>query len=136
MPLILLVDDEEDIRWSLRQILKHEDYQFSEADSGYAALESVKKTVPDLVILDLRMPQLDGFETMKKLLELESDLSVLVLTGIDSVKSAVEAMKQGAMDYLVKPVDHDELRLAVRRLKIMGVVGPDHGDAERPRDPK
>jgi two-component system response regulator AtoC len=115
MPSILIVDDEEDIRWSVKQILKNKENQFLEAESGRAALLVLQKTTPDVVILDLRMPELDGLETLEKLLHIEPLLPVVVLTGVDAVKSAVQAMKSGAVDYLVKPVNHEELRLVVNR---------------------
>lgn len=115
MPSILIVDDEEDIRWSVKQILKSNENQFLEAESGRAALQVLQKTTPDVVILDLRMPELDGLETLEKLLHIEPLLPVVVLTGVDAVKSAVQAMKVGAVDYLVKPVNHEELRLVVSR---------------------
>src|SRR5262245_30766818 len=103
MPSILLVDDEEDIRWSLKLILKDENYRFQEASSGREALDRIREQIPDMVILDLRMSEMDGLQTMEQLLLVEPSLPVLVLTGVDSVKSAVQAMKLGAMDYLVKP---------------------------------
>jgi DNA-binding NtrC family response regulator len=115
MPLILIVDDEEDIRWSLKQILRNHDFTFQEASSGKVALELVAQMLPDLVILDLRMPEMDGMETMGKLFQLEPSLPIVVLTGVDSAKIAVQAMKMGAVDYLTKPVDHDELVLVVKK---------------------
>jgi DNA-binding NtrC family response regulator len=115
MPLILLVDDEDDIRWSLKRILKNEAYEFGEAGSGREALAFLQHTVPDLVILDLRMSEMDGLQTMEALLQIEQNLPILILTGVEAVKSAVQAMKLGAVDYLVKPVDHDELRMVVRK---------------------
>jgi two-component system response regulator AtoC len=114
-PLILLVDDDEEIRWSLKQFLKGDDYEFAEAESGNVACDLIRKTIADLVILDLRMPQMDGFQTLEKLLQIEPTLPVLILTGNDSVKGAVQAMRLGAVDYLVKPVDRDEFRLIVRK---------------------
>lgn len=115
MALILLVDDEEDIRWSLKRILKSEEYEFAEASGGREALAYIHHHAADLVILDLRMSEMDGLQTMQALLQMEPNLPVLILTGVDAVKSAVQAMKLGAVDYLVKPVDHDELRMVVRK---------------------
>jgi len=115
MPSILIVDDEEDVRWSLKQILKAPDNSFLEAASGRTAIQILARTVPDVVLLDLRMPEMEGLETLEKLLELEPWMPVIVITGVDSVKSAVQALKKGAVDYLVKPPDHDELRAAVNR---------------------
>ena len=115
MPSILIVDDEEDIRWSIKQILKASDLAFLEADSGRAAIQVFGRTVPDAVILDLRMPEMDGFEVLEKILELEPWMPVIVITGVDEVKSAVQALKMGASEYLVKPPEHEELRSAVRR---------------------
>jgi two-component system response regulator AtoC len=115
MPLILLVDDDEEVRWSLKQFLKGEDYEFAEAGSGQEGCEFIQRKTADLVILDLRMPGMDGFQTLEKLIQIESSIQVLILTGNDSVKGAVQAMKLGAADYLVKPVDPEEFRLVVRK---------------------
>jgi two-component system, NtrC family, response regulator AtoC len=115
MPLILLVDDDEEVRWSLKQFLKGEDYEFAEAGSGQEGCEFIQRKTADLVILDLRMPGMDGFQTLERLIQIESSIQVLILTGNDSVKGAVQAMKLGAADYLVKPVDPEEFRLVVRK---------------------
>jgi DNA-binding NtrC family response regulator len=115
MPLILLVDDDEEVRWSLKQFLKGENYNFGDADSGKTASEYIRTKAADLVILDLRMPEMDGFQTLENLLQIEPSLPVLILTGNDSVKGAVQAMKMGAIDYLVKPVDREEFRMVVRK---------------------
>lgn len=115
MPLILLVDDDDEVRWSLKQFLKGEDYEFAEAESGNAACDFIRNKIADLVILDLRMPEMDGFQTLEKLLQIEPTLPVLILTGNDSVKGAVQAMKLGAVDYLVKPVDSEEFRMVARK---------------------
>lgn len=115
MALILLVDDDDEIRWSLKQFLKGDAYEFAEADSGTDACGFIQDRVADLVILDLRMPGMDGFQTLERLLQIEPTLPVLILTGNDSVKGAVQAMKLGAVDYLVKPVDRDEFRMVVRK---------------------
>src|SRR4029078_7808094 len=99
----------------VKQILKGDDNVFFEAESGRDAIQMLRRSMPDVILLDLRMPEMDGFETLEKLLEIEPWLPVIVLTGVDAVKSVVDAMKMGATDYLVKPVGHEELRFAVSK---------------------
>jgi DNA-binding NtrC family response regulator len=108
-PKILVIDDEGAIRDSLRMILEYEDYQFVGAASGQEGLAAVQRERPDLVLLDIKMPGMDGMELQARLKEADPDLTVIIMTGYASVETAVQALKLGAYDYITKPVDPDEL---------------------------
>ncbi len=105
---LLIVDDEAGIRDSLRLLLK-QNFEVLVAADGRQALETVEKQKPDLILLDIMMPVLDGIETLKALRERQNNTPVVMLTAANTVRSAVEAMKLGAVDYLNKPFDIDEL---------------------------
>ena len=112
---ILIVDDEETMRDACRQVLAPEGFVLDEASSGDAAVEVMRRESFDLVILDLKMPRVDGMEILKRLQQENPDTAAIVITGYPSVESAVEAMKLGAADFLPKPFTPDVLRLTVRR---------------------
>ncbi|MFQ5706377.1 MAG: sigma-54-dependent transcriptional regulator [bacterium] len=113
---ILIVDDERDMRWALAQILTAQDYKTFEANSGEEALRMVQDRVPDVILLDKMMPgSMDGIETLKRIKELESSVPIIILTACGEVKTAVEAVKLGAYDYITKPFDEDELILTIHR---------------------
>jgi len=108
MRKVLVVDDEASIRSSLSLLLKS-NFQVCTASDGQEALEVFDSESPDIVLLDLMMPRLDGIETLKQLREKNHSLPVIMLSAANTVKSAVEAMKLGALDYLNKPFDVEEL---------------------------
>jgi two-component system KDP operon response regulator KdpE len=116
---ILVVDDERQVRRALRAILLNEGGMVIEAQSGVEALEEVEAEHPDLVLLDLNMPGLDGFETCAQIRS-RSDVPIVVVTVRDSERDVVRALDAGADDYLVKPFGTKELlariRAAVRRV--------------------
>ena len=116
---VLVVDDEALIRWSLAERLKSEGYDVLEADTGQAALDQLPEGV-DLVLLDFRLPDTDGVSVLRKIKEFDQDILVILLTAYASVRAAVEAMRQGAIDYVAKPFDNDELRAAVARALELG----------------
>ena len=105
---ILVVDDEQNIRESLRLLLKQK-FEVSTAPDGVEALEIIERERPDLVLLDVVMPRLDGIETLQKIKERDPSIHVVMLTATNTVKTAVSAMKFGATDYLNKPFDIEEL---------------------------
>ncbi len=116
MSRILIVDDERDMRWILANILKSENYDISEAESGEKAINMIKKFSPELVILDKMIPgKMDGIEVLKQIKKLDSSISVIMLTAIGDSKSIVKAVKMGAFDYIVKPFDDEELLITVSR---------------------
>ncbi len=113
---ILVVDDEEAQRMLLAGFLEKKDYTVTTAASGKEAIDKNRITGFDLVILDLKMPEIDGIETMAKMKEIDPETDFIILTGYGTVESAVEAMKLGAYDYLNKPINLDELELMIERI--------------------
>ena len=106
--IVLVVDDEPSIRRFLVKALRDEGYQAHEAADGAQALESVKLLAPDLMILDLMMPVMDGMDVCRSIRK-ESDTPIIILSAIDSRMSKVQCLRMGADDYMEKPVDIDEL---------------------------
>ena len=100
---ILIVEDEEDTLHGLRKILSNQGHKVEIAGSGSASLEKVQKSNFDIVVTDLRMPDVDGIELLRKVKELYSETIVIVITGYGTVENAVEAMKLGAYDYITGP---------------------------------
>ncbi len=114
---ILIVDDDETQRSLLAGYLKKRDYTITTAVSGLEAIEKNQVKGFDLAILDLKMPEIDGIETMAKMKEIDPETYFIILTGYGTVETAVEAMKIGAYDYLSKPINLDELELIVERIR-------------------
>jgi len=113
---ILIADDEEAMRDACRQVLAPQGFVLKEASSGDGALEILRRECFDLVILDLRMPRVDGMEVLRRVQQESPGTATVVITGFATVESAVEAMKLGAADFLPKPFTPDLLRLTVRRV--------------------
>jgi len=113
---ILVVDDEEAQRTLLAGFLEKKDYTVTTAALGKEAIDKNRTAGFDLVILDLKMPEIDGIETMAKMKEIDPETDFIILTGYGTVESAVEAMKLGAYDYLNKPINLDELELMIERI--------------------
>jgi two-component system response regulator AtoC len=116
MDKILVVDDERDIRRALEFVLTREGYEVETASNGIEAVEKIMKEDISLVLTDLRMEGMDGFDVLKKTLEMDSSCPVIIMTAYGSIESAVEAMKRGAVDYIVKPFIHEELKLTIKRV--------------------
>ena len=113
---ILVADDDESIRSLLVALLSGEGYEVAEAKSGSEVLRGVPQLDPNLLILDLRMPDMDGIEIMRRLSGQDQKVPVLMLTAYGTASSAIEATKLGAYDYLTKPFEIDDVLLRVRRL--------------------
>jgi len=111
---ILVVDDEVGTRESLRMILKG-DYEVHLAKDAEEAFVRIKQHIPDLILLDILLPDLDGLKVLERIKQNDSDMIVIMITATKTVKTAVEAMKLGAYDYVTKPFDIDELRLIINR---------------------
>jgi DNA-binding NtrC family response regulator len=111
---ILLVDDEEIVLRSCQRILGG-DYDIDSARDGLEALGKVNENRYDLLILDIKMPKMDGIEVLRRVKEARPDIDVIMVTGLHEIGTAVKAMKLGAFDYLPKPFEPDELELAVAR---------------------
>lgn len=116
MPNILVVDDEAAIRESLKDWLMEDGYGVALAVDGENAIAMVQESQYDVILLDLKMPGIDGLETMRRIKEISPDSEVLMMTAYASVDTAVQAMKEGAFDYLVKPFDPDEVELQIKKI--------------------
>jgi DNA-binding NtrC family response regulator len=110
---ILIVDDEIPFRTAVRRLLERE-YLVSEAQSGSEALQLALREKPDLVLLDISLPDASGMDLLLRLKELRPSPTVVMVTAYEQVKDVVLAMKRGAFDYLVKPVDLDEFELTIQ----------------------
>jgi len=106
---VLLVDDEEDFVATLKKRLEVRKLRVTTACDGPTALEAVRQQSFDAIILDLKMPGMDGIETLQQIMALDQDAQVILLTGHGSVQSGVDAMKHGAVDFLLKPAEFPEL---------------------------
>ncbi|PIU20517.1 MAG: hypothetical protein COT18_01790 [Elusimicrobia bacterium CG08_land_8_20_14_0_20_59_10] len=125
MARILIVDDEPDMRLALRNVLKLRGYEISEAGDGPSALKMAAETPPDLVLLDMRLPGMDGIEVLDGLRKINDTLPVVMITGYGHIQSAVDVMKLGACEYLQKPFENAQLVETVRKYL--------HGAAQPPR---
>lgn len=113
---ILVVDDEEIIRESLSYVLKKEGYVVEEAVNGKEAYSKIKENTFDLVISDLEMPVMKGTELLEEIKKLNIKTSVIVITAFGSLDTAIKALRSGASDYILKPVEFDELLVKIKRL--------------------
>ena len=111
---ILIVDDELSVRSSLEEWFKEDGFQVATAEDGQAALRAMEHGPYDIVLLDLKMPGMDGISVQKRVREIDPEATVIILTAYASVQTAVEALKLGAFDYVTKPVDPDDLSNLVR----------------------
>ncbi len=111
---VLVVDDESSIRDSLRMILEYEGYGVVEAATGESALAEVRRRSPDAVVLDIKMPEMDGLTVLRKFRERGFEMPVLIVTGHGDVATAVEATRRGAYDFLEKPLERDRLLVSLR----------------------
>jgi DNA-binding NtrC family response regulator len=112
---ILVVDDEKSMRDSMHMLLK-EEYQVHLASSGQEAIEAVKKQAIDLVLLDIRLPEIDGIEILKLIKGHDDSIEVIMITAMITVRHAVEAIRIGAYDYITKPFDIDALQDQVKKV--------------------
>src|SRR5688572_6944245 len=112
---LLIVEDEPDLRQIFVDILNTDGYDISTAHDGETAIQMLSENTYDLSLIDLYLPKADGFQVLAHLQQVSSSTSAIVMTGHASVESAVEAMKQGAADYLTKPVAFDQLRIVVKK---------------------
>jgi len=111
---ILIVDDEKDTCEVLTEILTEEGYQTFYALSGQSALTKVKRNKPDLVLLDIKMPEMDGVEVLKRIKKTDKDIEVVMITAYGALDTARDAMRQGAFDYVTKPFDMNFIKMVVK----------------------
>jgi len=113
---ILVVDDEDIIRESLSFILRKEKYEVEEAENGKIAFEMLKETSYDLVITDLEMPEMKGIELLDEIRKINLQTNTIVITAYGSMETAIAALRSGASDYILKPIEFDELLIKVKKL--------------------
>ncbi|MCD4654219.1 sigma-54 dependent transcriptional regulator, partial [bacterium] len=116
---ILIVDDENGIRRSLRMILEYAEYSVLEAENGPTAIAIARKHRPDLVLLDIKMPGMDGLEVLDNLMQDYPELPVIILSGHGNIDTAVKATRLGAYDFLEKPPKKDRILLTIRNALAM-----------------
>ncbi len=114
MRSVLIVDDEIGARESLKMILKN-DYEVSLARNAEEAFSKIKEHSPDVILLDILLPDLDGLKVLERIKQNDPDMVVIMITATNTVNTAVEVMKLGAYDYVTKPFDIDQLRLIITR---------------------
>lgn len=112
---ILIIDDEKAVRDVLARVLRQAEFDTDFATTGSQGTAAVKTSLPDLVILDLVLPDLDGLEVLRQLKTIDVKLPIIILTGNENLKTAVEAMKKGAFYYITKPFDNEELLVTVKK---------------------
>jgi DNA-binding NtrC family response regulator len=114
-PSILIVDDDEVMRETLSDVLRKRGYDIFSVSSGNGALSMIKKNLIDLILLDMKLPDVDGLEVLKKIKEFDTEILVIMMTAYSDVQTAVSSMKSGAYDYINKPFELDELRLLIEK---------------------
>ena len=110
-PTILIAEDDQLLRKSTAAFLQGSGYLVLEAESGRRALELLAEITPDLILTDLQMPDLDGFDVLKEVRQLSPDTPVIILSGIGTMDDVIESLRLGAWDYLTKPLDNMNILL-------------------------
>jgi two-component system nitrogen regulation response regulator NtrX len=111
---VLVIDDEEAIRKSLRMVLEYEGYEYVEAPSGPGGIEALQREAPDAVLLDIKMPGMDGLEALQLARAKDAQTPILMISGHGDIPTAVEAIQKGAYDFLEKPLESDRVLTAIR----------------------
>lgn len=112
---ILIIDDEPTMRTKLKKLLSSEGYEVYEAESGLQGLEIFERETPRVVLVDLRLPDMDGIGVLKRIKEKSPKTGVIIITGQGDMKTAIEALGLGAFNYITKPLEYDELSLNIQR---------------------
>lgn len=129
-PTILLVDDDESCRWAMGRAFERRGYAVVTADSVPVALELLRNFSPEYAVVDLRMPGPSGMTLVRQLRESDPNTRIVMLTGFASIATAVEAIKAGANDYLIKPVDADAVEVALGAADIKAIKAKRDGGPE------
>lgn len=128
---VLIVDDEMLIRYSLQNLIQRENFTTLSADSGLRALKMFEDEKPDIVILDIRLPDSSGLALLKTIKEINPEVTVIMITACPDIQNSVEAMKMGALDYLEKPIDFEKMKALLHSVK---QDRPARTGGGRPRD--
>jgi len=115
-PKILIVDDETIMRNSLTKWLEEDDFTPIAVSSGMQALEILEKDEPDVILVDIKMPGMDGITLLKKLKEKHENIPVIMITAYATVENAIESMKEGAYDYVMKPFPPEKISYLLKRI--------------------
>jgi DNA-binding NtrC family response regulator len=113
--VILLVDDQDSIRFFLEKTLVQEGYEAHTAKAGLEAVELAQKVIPDLILLDLKLPDIDGLEVLSRIKSVFPEICVVMITAFGDIETAVQAMKHGAYDFVTKPINLDQLLMIIRK---------------------
>ena len=116
MSSVLIVDDHEDLRYSLAKVVQKQGYSVTTAASGKHAIEILQSTVIDLVFLDIGLPDVNGIQLIPTIQETNNEVEIVILTGLNDAKTAVDALRAGALDYIVKPFDLLEFKSILNRI--------------------
>ncbi|MCK5196070.1 MAG: response regulator, partial [Desulfobulbaceae bacterium] len=124
---ILVAEDNPVLRKSISSYLRKKGYQVLKAGDGAEALELFRAESPDLILTDLRMPEMDGFELLCKVREENADVPVIIISGIGTMQDVIEALRRGAWDYLAKPIEdmgflHHAVEKALERASLVKVA--------------
>ena len=114
MSSILIIDDDEGMRETLADILEEVGYETSITDTGKGALHMLKDTKFDIVIIDIRLPDMSGTDLLKEIKALNPDSECIMVTGLSDVKSTEESMREGAYAYMIKPLDIDKVLKTIK----------------------
>ena len=114
MPKVLIVDDEVEVVEFLCNFLRRSNLETEKAVNGEGAIKKFTETNPDWVLLDIKMPDMDGFEVLKEIKKIKPGVNVMMITGRDDKESQGKAKKLGALDYIVKPLDLEELQSKIQ----------------------
>ena len=116
MPKILVVDDAEFLRVRLTRMLSADGYDVFQAENGVKAVSTYKEIRPDLVLMDVTMPEMDGLTALKEIVGFDPKARVVMLTALGQESVVLEAVKSGARDFVVKPFDHERVMKAITKL--------------------
>lgn len=121
MSSVLIVDDQEDLRYSLAKVVKKQGYSVTTAATGQEAIAVLESTVIDLIFLDIGLPDVDGIQLIPTIRQTSGDVEIVILTGLNDAKTAVDALRAGALDYIVKPFDLLEFQSLLNRILQAGI---------------
>jgi two-component system chemotaxis response regulator CheY len=116
MPKILIVDDAEFLRVRISKMLTGDGFEVVEAENGLKAIEAFQANKPDMVLMDITMPEMDGLTALKELKKIDPNVKVVMLTALGQESVVLEAVKSGAKDFVVKPFERDRVMSAINKL--------------------